>query len=251
MRTYTPQFDQGRLAKLNPEPWMLEVLGLNPSYVHWGPHEDYMCNKNSQWGSPLFFKSWVDHTIELDDLNEVVHYYFEVKRDTKDCTCENGYSAYATRFKEEQPYYRKDVPKSRLPGERLTDEALQVLFERKRICTEGVNPSTKDLRQVALDRGNMLMDSMSIHTLLDHECRKQGVPLTCSICDGDGRVYLETPAYLSLVYWLLHPRKGAGRGVEVNHIEREQLPEVYRFLSQAAERNAKRFEKVVARACGI
>jgi hypothetical protein len=41
--------------------------------------------------------------------------------------------------------------------------------------------------------------------------------------------------------WMLHPRKGCSRGVEVLEITESELPMVYAWLREAADRNAKRF----------
>ena len=34
------KYDAADIEALKAEPWMLALLPLNPSYVHWGPHED-------------------------------------------------------------------------------------------------------------------------------------------------------------------------------------------------------------------
>ena len=36
------KWDREALERLNAEPWMVELLDLNPGYCSWGPHEDYM-----------------------------------------------------------------------------------------------------------------------------------------------------------------------------------------------------------------
>jgi hypothetical protein len=46
---------------------------------------------------------------------------------------------------------------------------------------------------------------------------------------------------LGLVLWILHPRKGASRGVSIARVERTELPAVATWLQEAAERNAERF----------
>ena len=69
--------------------------------------------------------------------------------------------------------------------------------------------------------------------------------MTCPTSEGHGNLFTG-PAYLTLVLWVLHPRKGCSRGVEVNHIEQDELPAVYSYLRQAAERNATRFSLVPA-----
>ena len=93
MRTYPEdESDQKELARLNAEPWMVEQLKLNPEYVHWGPHEDYMGGKPDEgWRSPILKDTWTDligkqpelpeglnEGFTLDELNEVVHFYFHL-----------------------------------------------------------------------------------------------------------------------------------------------------------------------------
>ncbi|HEX5426572.1 MAG TPA: hypothetical protein VFW94_23695 [Candidatus Acidoferrales bacterium] len=93
MRKYpTDESDRKELARLAPEPWMTELLRLNPAYLWWGPHEDYMWkDKNSGWDSPLEFDSWREFKdFSLDDLNECVNFYFFIGRPHRDCdTCKS------------------------------------------------------------------------------------------------------------------------------------------------------------------
>jgi hypothetical protein len=44
--------------------------------------------------------------------------------------------------------------------------------------------------------------------------------------------------------WVLHPRKGCSRGVEVKNIKQNELPEIFKYLRSAADRNAERFGKI-------
>lgn len=167
-------YDEKMLAEIKPEPWMLDLLELNPKYTLWGPHEDYMIGARpdpsgfTSWRDPILVHGW-SHFREkwcLDEYNECVNFYFEISRD--ECPC-------------------PDCSPSYLPG--------------------------------------------------------------CETCDGDGTVYRDdSPAYVNLVLWWLHPRKGASRGIEIKPITQANLPSVFGFLKRAAERNASRFEKVVDRA---
>jgi hypothetical protein len=55
MRNYDPscEFDAKELKRLNPEPWQVKMLELNPSYVCWGPGEDYMPSAEKGGGRGL------------------------------------------------------------------------------------------------------------------------------------------------------------------------------------------------------
>lgn len=79
--------------------------------------------------------------------------------------------------------------------------------------------------------------------LTRHRCETYGVPHACPDCEEYGYFY-QGPPIVNLVLWLIHPRKGASRGVKVTNIQQEDLPEVYKFLRTAADRNAERFSKV-------
>ena len=154
------EYDQKELKELNALPWQFALLGYNPDYTCWGPHEDYMIN-NSQWASPIFYNNWLTHEMVLDELNEVFNFYFEIDRKQKNCT----------------------------------------------VCD-------------VLSRAH------------------------CSNCNGKGHVYTADEARVSLVYWLVHPRKGCTRGVEVKNIQETDLPEVFAFLHEAKDRVANLFSKL-------
>ncbi len=62
--------------------------------------------------------------------------------------------------------------------------------------------------------------------------------------EGSGYVHTAPAAHVSLTLWWLHPRKGCSRGIEITNIEQGDLPAVFAFLRQAAERNAERFSKI-------
>jgi len=82
-------YDEEEAAELNAERWQLDLLNLNPSYVHWGPHEDYMWKEKEGWDGRVINDTWADFgPWPLDEYNECVNFYFSVIRDSKDCpTC--------------------------------------------------------------------------------------------------------------------------------------------------------------------
>jgi hypothetical protein len=140
MRQYDPSskyfhYSQEDAKELNAPEWMLQTLTMNPSYTSWGPYEDYMCGGGTGWSSPLFYESWSMFDFGLDDLNEVVNFYFEI----------------------EKP---------------------------------------------------------------------------------------DVVAVLNLVLWIIHPRKGASRGVEVKNIQQSDLPNIIKYLKEARDRNHNRFSKL-------
>ena len=63
---------------------MLELLKVNPKYVLWGPYEDYMAKDPEKrgWDAPVIATNWQEFGIKnLDEYNEVVHFYFDLQRD--------------------------------------------------------------------------------------------------------------------------------------------------------------------------
>lgn len=91
-----------------------------------------------------------------------------------------------------------------------------------------------DFGHDAINRGVL------IHTRLE----RMGIPSSCPDCEGNGHIYTATEAKVQLQLWILHPRKGCSRGVLVEEIKREELPEAAEYLATAAARNAQRFSRV-------
>jgi hypothetical protein len=78
--------DQQNLAMLNAETWQIELLKLNPSYLWWGCYEDYMSDDNKGWSSRTIMENWDEcKNWDLDELNELVNFYFEVYRKSEPC----------------------------------------------------------------------------------------------------------------------------------------------------------------------
>ncbi|MFI5296879.1 MAG: hypothetical protein ACHREM_02180 [Polyangiales bacterium] len=251
MRSYDPndQDDVRDMKKLAPSAWMLEALELNPAYVHWGPGDDYMLNGDAchGWARAVEYASWKDHEITLDELNEVVHFYFEVARDADECARCGGNGeapeAKALRTKLWGPKGRRSHVSELVASE------LRVLIAEKRLSLSTDLPDA-DLVAAAKRLASPfegIIDAINDGILLEARCKEAGIAFMCPKCDGDGSFYTTSPARLRLVYWLLHPRKGASGGVTVDHVQKSDLPAVYAFLTEAARRNAERFAKVVAK----
>lgn len=83
------------------------------------------------------------------------------------------------------------------------------------------------------------------HILASQRCKRLGLPFDCPECGGKGRIYTESAAQVTLVLWVIHPRKGASRGVEIKNIQKGDLPGIFDILNEAACRNYQRFRKVL------
>lgn len=80
--------------------------------------------------------------------------------------------------------------------------------------------------------------------LIEQRLKRFGMPKTCLDCGGDGHVFTEPEAHVGIVIWWLHPRKGCSRGIEIERIERDDLPAVFGLLDEARMRNAERFSRI-------
>lgn len=69
-------YHQGRdFLSRSENQWMTDCLTLNPTYTGWGNGCEYMWSEGNGWDSELEFYR-VNSLFELDDLNELVHFYF-------------------------------------------------------------------------------------------------------------------------------------------------------------------------------
>jgi hypothetical protein len=300
MRHYpTDEDDMKDVARLEAPTWMVDQLRLNPSYVSWGPHEDYMWKKEgSGWDSAVTIDSWADNSFELDDLNEVVNFYFQIDRPSKDCTTCNGKGMHPDAQWISESWYHHSSPftvpdegereakavlegfgsrftdpvvgRGQLPpddvlakygpafhehcvstmengGEwctNLTQDEVDALLEHGRLFDfKGRHPTAAEINAIA-KKSHMLHDAINSWICIRTRCERLGVPMECPDCVGnDGQIFTG-PAHLTLVLWVLHPRKGCSRGVEVKHIKQSELPLIYAYLRGAAKRNAGRFAKI-------
>lgn len=273
MRTYDPdsKYDQEEIERIKPEPWMLEQMKLNPEYVHWGPGEDYMSESfpvgmtreerrekgmESGWNSSMSYVDWSEHTLQPDELNEVVHFYFSINRASEKCPdCRNGYSRAAEKIE-------RDLISGGAYNGHISETHLRFLYDsdrlhvgpklQKQIDALRKKDRTRDpfvvpigiLREACT--GPLAIDSLRLAALVRFDCERAKVPSECATCQGHSYLYMEEPAKLQLTYWMLHPRKGAARGVEVLDIKKADLQAVYNFLGTAARRNFERFAAVQA-----
>lgn len=325
MRSYPDmkdKYERKEAERLNAEKWQFDLLRLNPSYVHWGPHEDYMCRPGTEeppdpdedldddspfmklfaqrqrrdhgWEQRILYKTWKDHQVELDELNEVVNFYFSVERDSRRCRNCRGTGYHPDSFWVKDSFYEHSNPflKGKYPspemlakyGEgfrkfceemqhqrewhtNITQDEVDELLKHSRLydftheVVEGkgwqpkkpaVHPTADQVNRWARREPGpgiptclMGHDGINRSICIEQRCKRLGLPQTCPDCEGHGYIYTAPKAHVSLTYWLLHPRKGCSRGVEVKYIEREDLPKVFKFLREAAKRNAQRFSKVV------
>jgi len=243
MRAKYPEINSEEIEQLRPTPWMLELLKKNPSYMGWGPGEDYMNSPAKEkeasgrgWDGSLQFKSWKDFgPWSLDDLNECVNFYFAIERDSKWCEkCDGqGYNERTSRL-------ANDFYGPLGWSKQLTEDELKALKENNRV---GHGATLEDVNN-GRALGPLGHDAINRWILIETRARRLGFWGKCEKCEGLGEVFTQKNSHISLTLWFLHPRKGCSRGVIINKIKEEELPEVFKFLKHAAKRNADRFGKI-------
>ena len=264
IRTYEPE----ELEELNVEDWQANALTMNPDYPWWGPHEDYMTGKDVGWRTPIFHDTWEDFgPWELDDYNECVNFYFFAHRENHECEACGGVGmnketkcVYDHFYDFERTGHRwcdkitQDEVVALVEAGRLVDFVGHVKFDKdSQTWTRFENsewvpseapemPSYHEVNQ--WERHGIGHDAVNRWILIKTRAKRLGVYGQCPECGGDGYIYDEPHGKLGLVLWMLHPRKGASRGVEIKEITQEDLPKVVDFLYKAAERNDKRFGRL-------
>lgn len=249
MRYYPTDSDAKEVANLNAAPWMIEALRMNPSYTCWGPYEDYMMSDKGGWASPVVCKTWDDFSFGLDDLNEVVHFYFDVERSSIRCPCCDGDGLNAASHEISEDWYDFARRGTRWCN-RITQDEVDALWAAGRLKHDFEGKPTAAQVNLWESGKGLGHDAINRWICVETRCRRLGVWGECEDCGGDGFIFTEPAAKLGLVLWVLHPRKGASRGVHVAEIKQPELPDVCAYLRQAARRNAERFSRIAAQKGG-
>jgi len=275
------KYDKEELERLNVESWMLAYLALNPGYVHWGPGEDYMSTKGQGWdASQELGPGWKSFgPWELDELNELVHFYFELERSSVNCDAcgQTGYNP-ETKIIADTFYDHGDwgvdfstmtmtgsIEKARRPGgatgrrwhDKITQDEVDALVAHNRLrefdkekrewisvprTAEEVNAANADGKN-SLGH-NLNHDGINRGILIETRAKRLGVYGNCPKCDGRSYVFTEPRGQLNVVLWMIHPRKGCSRGVRVKNLSQSDAAAAAVYIGQGATRNAQRFAKV-------
>lgn len=266
MRT-VPEYDSDKdeLKRLKAKPWMLKALELNPGYPFWGPFEDYMGDgtdynhetgeykgkEKKGWAQNTFCKTWKDFgPWELDELNELVNFYFEINRKSKNCEHCDGKGVNPETKKISDDFY--DFANNGTKWcDKITQDELDFLIEKKRIRPnkDGELPTVELVNKHNRERGYALAhefgttnhDAINRGYLIEARAKRLGVYGNCEHCDGHGSIYTEPSAKLSLVMWFIHPRKGCSKGVLVEELSKSDFKKAVEYLKEARQRNHDRF----------
>lgn len=228
--------DKKELADLDAPAWMLELLHMNPDYPHWGPDEELMTTRGNGWSTSIAACKWEDHW-PIDNLNECVHFYFEVSRPGHGCgACDRtGYNA-ATR-EINRTFFDHENAGRNAWGADITEDEAAALVASGRGCG-CVAAAEFNRRQKSGGH-----DAINRWILVETRAKRLGVYGMCEACGGSGEI-VTGPARASLVVWMLHPRKGASRSIRYVDLRQDQLPSVFAWLREAANRNAGRFARI-------
>ena len=241
MRSYpTDSYEEEQLNELNPKAWMKDALKMNPSYPHWGNNEDYMAD-GSGWSAPCELKS-VDELWTLDELNELVNFYFEVVRDSHKCEkCEgSGYNRETYQLSEDWYDFSRTGKRW---YDKLTQDEVDELWDRGRLkCDFKMKPTAEEVNAAA--RSRSIHDAINRFICIEKRAKRLGIFGECSICSGKGYYFDEEEAHLELQLWFIHPRKGCSRGVRVMNVTEDDMPKVIDYLKEARRRNEERFSGI-------
>lgn len=243
-------YDEDEAKKLNAQQWQIDLLKLNPSYLSWGPHEDYMWKEGGGWDSRIINSTWAEFgPWGLDELNEVVNFYFSVTRASDECKICGGDGYHPKAHGVVNTFYAHQNQHGEHWNDKITQDELDALVDAGRIKNgETIEQVNNANRPGARGFGMMSHDAINRFILIEARCKRLGLPVHCDCCKGDGYVYTKPDAHVSLTLWVLHPRKGCSRGVEIESITQEDLPAVYAYLNEAGRRNAERFSAIAAMA---
>lgn len=249
MRSYDPTNadDLVTVKELLAEGWMLEMLKQNPSYVYWGPNEDYMWKEGEGWDSQHIYDTWKDFgPWELDDLNEIANFYFCINRKREDCRICNATGLNPLSEEISRTFYDNDNDGERAWCKDITEDEVVALVEAGRLH-DFDNPSAAKVNAVQ-SCGSVWQrhDGINRWILIKARCKRLGFWGNCEYCEGRGYNYTQDHATLGLVLWFLHPRKGCSRGIEIQSITQEELPLAVALIKEAAQRNADRFSRITA-----
>lgn len=258
MRYYPEtESDFEEFEKLNAEQWMLDCLKMNPDYLGWGVHEDYMCSDNGNWDSRVIVDSWGEFDFGLDNLNEMVNFYFSLERNNVQCECCEG-SGYNKETKVIADDWYDFSNTGRRWDSKITQHEVDALVSAGRLMdfTHTFEPGkgwakkspevTPTAEQVNTWNSGVGLghDGINKSICVRARAEREGVFGFCDNCDGGGYVFTEKSARLAVTFWILHPRKGCSRGVMVKNIEQEELNKVKQYILEAKERNNSRFSGV-------
>lgn len=226
---------------LNKDDWKINALKINPDYCSWGNYEDYMNKKEKSWEDPVELEN-VNQLWELDELNELVNFYFEIYKKSEDCKeCEGtGYNKETLQISKD--WYDFDNKGTRW-CDKITQDEVEALWNEGRLKFDFKEiPTAEEINK--REKSGFMHDAINRIICIEQRAKRLNVYGLCPKCNGQGYFYTDDKVHLGLQMWFIHPRKGASRGVYLKNIEKEELSKVIKYLNEAKERNNNRFSKL-------
>lgn len=218
---------------LGAKPWQLDLLSVNPGYCGF---ENY----DHEYGSWNAFGPW-----RIDDLNELVHFYFEIDRAKEECPDCGGDGYHPDARPVVRTFYQHSCHRGEVEWcDKITQDELEALIERGRI-KEGtpldkVNAANRRVR----GGFGLTHDAINRHILIEQRLKRLGLPKTCPLCDGHGHVFTAPEPHINLAVWIIQPRRESSHKIIVRNITQEELPTIRDYLADAANRNTDRFARI-------
>lgn len=198
----------------------------------------------------------MDFDWDLDDLNEIVNFYFEIERKSEHCE-ECGQTGYNPETRQISEDWYDFEHTGRKWNHNITQDEVQALVDRDRLHDfthtyeksvgwqkreDGYIPTAEEVN--AWSKEGFGHDSINHYVCVNQRAERLGVYGLCSSCEGEGYVYTEPAAKLGLVLWVIHPRKGCSRGIHIKDLKQENVIPAMKYLTEAMERNANRFSGI-------
>ena len=247
MRYYpNDDYDWKEIEKLGLEKddWKVRILKINPSYCNWGNYEDYMLKEDRGWESPVELEN-VKKLWKLDELNELVNFYFEIYKKSEDCKeCEGtGYNKETLQISKD--WYDFDNKGTRW-CDKITQDEVEALWNEGRLKFDFKEiPTAEEVNQ--REKRGFMHDGINRLICVKQRAKRLKVWGMCDKCNGNGYNFTENKVHLGLQMWFIHPRKGCSRGVYLKNIEKDEISEVIEYLKEANRRNNERFSKLKIR----
>jgi len=271
MRRYDNNADDAKeLETLKAEDWQLELVKKNPNYVWWGCFEDYMSDKTEGWSGRVIQPNWKEHNWRLDEYNELVNFYFEIYRKNHECSHCKGSGLNKATYQLSEDWYDFEET-GRKWCYKLTDVEVLALAKSgrlhnfvkdnfhfdnetnkwvmwqngKKVVLDEMPqlPTADEVNDKAKNGRGIGHDAINRWVCIEARAKHLGIYGKCEHCEG-GYIYDEDKARVALQLWYLHPRKGCSRGVYIENIDQEDVPNIIQYLKEARNRNNERFSKL-------
>src|SRR5689334_20599388 len=169
------QHELDDLARLNAAEWQIAQLSRNPEYVFWGVGEDYMemPDKHDGWSGSLIYPDWISADCRhVDELNEVINFYFAVERDSVKCEyCDGTGHNPATKVISDS-FYDFDNNGTRW-CEKITDDEVDALWEHRRLHQFKTKPSATEVNKAEIK--GFVHDGINRWILIETRAKRLGV----------------------------------------------------------------------------